>query len=244
MRRNGSPAERNSAGGPAESEADQTAVRLRRPSWRDPRLLLGLLITAVSVAGVVALVSAQDRTIPVYAADRALSVGDPLTDQDLRVVHIRYQDGASHYLSAEEGLPEDVEVVTFIGEGELLPRRAVASADASGRQAVTVQVDHPLAGAVKPGRLVDVWATSAAVLDEESPEVRRAAERAEVIDIREDTSAFGAAHAVTVEMLVEPAEIPDLLATMGSGAALSVLPAGAELPSSEPTQDAAPSAAP
>jgi len=35
--------------------------RLRRPRWRDPRLLVGLVLVLASIAGVVALVASAQR---------------------------------------------------------------------------------------------------------------------------------------------------------------------------------------
>ena len=44
-----------------------TATRLRRPSWRDSRLLVGVLLVLVStVLGSVVVARADDR-VPVYA---------------------------------------------------------------------------------------------------------------------------------------------------------------------------------
>ena len=50
-------------------------ARLSKPSWKDPRLLVGLLLVLASVAGVVALVDAADRTVEAYAATRTSSSG-------------------------------------------------------------------------------------------------------------------------------------------------------------------------
>jgi hypothetical protein len=62
---------------------------------------------------------------------------------------------------------------------------------------------------------------------DDNGEVTRLAAAAEVTDIRESSSAFGGSAAVTVELLVDPGEVTDLLAAFGAGDALTVLPAGA-----------------
>lgn len=203
--------------------------RLRRPSWRDPRLLGGILIVLLSTAAVVALVMSQDRTTAVYAAERQLSTGDQLSDDDVRVVHVQLDDLADHYLSAADPLPAEGLLLRAVLEGELIPRTALGESDPEGRQPVTVNVEQELARAVQVGRRVDVWAATA-----ESPTDEAAVERlvtdAEVIDIRETASAFGSQSAVTVELLIEVPELPDLLAAEGSAAVLSVLPAGTQQP--------------
>lgn len=216
------------AGAMSSVEAPDPAERLRRPSWRDPRLILGVLIVLASVAGVVALVSSQDRTAPVYAADRSLAVGEALDLESLRVVDVRIEDLSAQYLSAEEELPAGMQLVSVVEEGELIPARAVAQSDPQGRQAVTLEVDHMLARGVSPGRHVEVWVASGP-----SPEGDGGAEAeqlvglAEVSDIDETTSTFGAQNAVSLELLVDPEELAELLAARSSGAVLSVVPAGA-----------------
>lgn len=217
------------AGAAVPLEGPSTAERLRRPSWRDPRLILGVLIVLVSVAGVVALVSSQDRTTPVYAADGALTIGDALDAENLRVVDVRIEDLSEHYLNAEEELPAGMQLVSVVEEGELVPARAVAQSDPQGRQAVTLEVDHALARGVAPGRQVDIWAASApSPAESVDAEVEQLAGSAEVSDIDETTSTFGAQSAVSLELLVDPEELAELLAARSSGAVLSVVPAGAE----------------
>lgn len=209
--------------------------RLRRPSWRDPRLLVGLLIVLASVAGVVALLSSQDRTAPVYAADRSLAVGERLEAEGLRVVEVRIEELSEHYLSAAEELPTGMQIVSVVEEGELVPVRAVAEEDPQGRQAVTLEVGHAVASGVEPGRQVDVWAAPGPSLaDGQEPEADRLVSAAEVSGIEESTSAFGAQDGLSLELLVSPEELPRLLAARSSGMVLSAVPAAeAETPAAE-----------
>ncbi|GAA1136828.1 hypothetical protein [Nesterenkonia lutea] len=205
------------------------AERLRRPSWRDPRLLAGLLIVALSIAGVIALLASQNRTTQIYAADRLLTVGERITVEDLRVVEVQIDDVAESYLSAAEELPQGSVFVAAVAEGELVPRRAVAQEDLQGRQAVTVEVEHTLARGVDPGRMVDVWAADAGALGQQQEvQVERIAAGSQVSAITEASGTFGAQTAVTVELLVDPDELPALLAARSSSAMLSVVPAGTD----------------
>lgn len=200
------------------------AQRLRRPTWRDPRLLIGVALVLVSIAGVLLLVNTQNRTVPVYAVDRELSTGTPLEPDDLRVVHVQLDAAAEHYLSADVEPPTDMALIRPLAEGELLPAAALGSLDSDGRQAVTVEVHHDLARSVQPGRNVDVWSASGYSAQQEETEVAILAAAAEVTDIRESSSTFGTSGAVTVELLVNPDEVTELLAAMGAGDTLTVLP--------------------
>src|SRR3954470_7422509 len=65
------------------------AARLRRPGWRDPRLLAGIAMVAASVVlGSWAVRSAQ-ATVPVYVTRAALVPGDHVSVDGLAVVDVR-----------------------------------------------------------------------------------------------------------------------------------------------------------
>lgn len=195
------------------------ARRLRVPSWRNPRLLLGVLTVLSSAALMVLLVTAQDRTVPVYAAEHGLSAGTVLADDDLRVVHVHLDAVAEHYVSAESAVPEEAQLSRPVSEGELLPASALVAVGADGRRPVTVEIEHALSGAVQAGHLVDVWAAQ----HEDQGGVTLIAAAAEVADIREPPSAFGTGGGLIIELLVAPEELPELLMAQGRGDPLTVL---------------------
>lgn len=217
-------------------ETDEELMpRLRRPSWKDPRLLLGVVILLVSVAGVVTLVSSQDRTVPVYAAARSLGAGEELTTDDLRIVNVRIDEVSDHYLPATEEITGSIQTgsmqfVTAVQEGELVPARAVAEADPFDRRPVALEVPHSLPRAVQPGRLVDIWLVPPAVATAEGvPETEAASrivEAAEVAAVVEDSSAFGTQSIVTVELLVNPEFLPEAIGAQTAPGEISLVPAG------------------
>lgn len=49
------------------SRLERTAPRLRPPGWRDPRLLTGIVLVAMSVALGSWLVASAGRTVPVLS---------------------------------------------------------------------------------------------------------------------------------------------------------------------------------
>lgn len=212
------------------AESQEAVGRLRRPGWKDPRLLAGVMIVLLSVSGVVALVSSLDRTAPVYAADRQFAVGERVTEDALRIVDVRIDEVSEHYLSAEEQLSHDLQFVTVVEEGELIPQRAVDTADPQGRQAVTLEVDHALARAVEPGRSVDVWAVGQGSAAEDVRESRadQLVAAAKVSAVSESSSAFGSSSVMTVELLIDPQDMPGVLEARSSAEVLSVIPAGTD----------------
>ena len=58
------------------------ANRLRRPTWKDSRLLVGLLLVLLSTALGGFVVSRAEDTVPVYAAKADLVPGQALGDGD------------------------------------------------------------------------------------------------------------------------------------------------------------------
>src|SRR5690554_6840004 len=87
-----------------------TAARLRRPGWRDPRLVVGVLLVACSVALGIWVVQAGRTTVGVYATTRAVVPGEVLAARDLTVVQATVPGGDA-YLLESAALPPDAVVV-------------------------------------------------------------------------------------------------------------------------------------
>lgn len=134
-----------------------TAKRLKRPSWRDGRLLVGLLLVLLATTvGAKVIASADDR-VPAYVARVALKPGDQLSPDNLTRVDIQLGDGMERYLSAAKGVPADSYTLREVRAGELVPASAVGGKDAVNVQPVTVQVDSLSASALVVGSVVDMY---------------------------------------------------------------------------------------
>lgn len=137
--------------------ATPQASRLQKPSWRDARLLVGLLLVLVAtVLGSLAVASADDR-VPMYAASAGLVAGQPLTPERVRRVDAQLGEAAGTYLSAAAGLPPDAYVLREVRAGELIPRSAVGSRGDVGVQPLTLSVEAPSAAPLVVGSVVDVY---------------------------------------------------------------------------------------
>ena len=106
----------------------EQAQRLRRPSWRDPRLGIGVLLVAGSVALGSWAVAQADRTTDVLLAVTPLTPGDRLAEAELRPHAIRPDALTEVYLNGDTELPEDAVATRVIGAGELVPATAVGTA--------------------------------------------------------------------------------------------------------------------
>lgn len=136
------------------------ARRSRRPSWRDPRLAVGLLLVAGSVVTGASLLGEAEGTTEVLAVRTGVAVGTPLDAGDLVGVSVRFTAAADaeRYLDAAAGVPEGAVLVRPVGAGELLPRDAVGAASEVGLLEVPVPVSpERMAAGVRSGAVVDVW---------------------------------------------------------------------------------------
>jgi hypothetical protein len=134
-----------------------SASRLRRPGWRDTRLLVGLLLVLASVGlGSYVVAHADDRQ-PVYAAAGPLVPGQPLTEGDLVRVDVQLGSHGTRYLPATPGLAPDRYVLREVPAGELVPASAVGGRDQVQVQALTLVVDSGAAATLRVGTRVDVY---------------------------------------------------------------------------------------
>jgi hypothetical protein len=134
------------------------AVRLRRPSWLDLRLVIGLLLVLVSVLVGARVVGAADRTTPVWAVRNDLAAGTALTPGDLAVVRMRVSAGADRYLAIVRS-PAGLSLTRDVGAGELLPADAVRVRADGSLVSIPVSPRH-VPPTVRPGRRIDVYATT------------------------------------------------------------------------------------
>ncbi len=199
------------AGGPV-------AGRLRRPSWRDPRLLIGVLLIAMAVAGVGYTVNVADATEPYFAARGTLTPGEALSESNVVIVHVRV-DG-SRYVSAVGAPPFGSVVARVVADGELLPASAVVAGDSLDVRVIAVPTSLPLARDVVPGSEVDVWLASSAA---DAPSTEMIVSDAIVAEVDTDAGGFSSGSSSTVHLTVPAASVEALLAAIASGGDIAIV---------------------
>lgn len=147
-------------GSTAEPPASPAASRVRGPRWKDPRLVIGILLVLVSVAVGARVFTTADRTTAVWAAAHDLDVGTVLTAGDVVQKRVRLLDTASHYVAGDQS-PVGYVLTRAVGAGELLPTGAIlAPGKARDHRLVTVAVDRDrLPPGLADGARVDVYVT-------------------------------------------------------------------------------------
>lgn len=204
-----------------------TAARFRRPSWRDPRLLVGLLLVLLSVVGVVLLVATANRSEPYYAAADDLAVGQRISAGDLTTVDAHLQGAAPHYLPAGKPLSENTVVTQRVARGQLVPETAVGAADALDRTPVGIALDTALPAQAVPGAHVDVWVAATKPTGRGYQEPRKLVPAAEIAAVETRDTALGGSSGATVHVLVRQAQVGPLVDALGNGAKVTLVPSAA-----------------
>jgi hypothetical protein len=199
-----------------------TGARLKKPSWKDPRLLLGILLVLASVAGVVSLVGAADQTTEVYAAKGPIAVGEKLTGDNVNRVKVRLGDVEPRYVTAESGLPEGLVALQRIGPDQLVPKESLGKADALNRKPVAITIDEALPEQATAGSRVDAWV---ALPDARNGfgEPKLLLPGAEIAEVTPGSTTLGSSRSTVVLVLVTDEQMPKLLGAQANKAEISVV---------------------
>jgi SAF domain len=196
----------------------------RKPFAFDPRLAIGLLLVVASVAGVVAIVSAADKSVQVYSARGPLAPGDRITPDDLEARSVRLDAAGTLYLEPGD-IPDTGFVVTKpVARGELVPASAVGSVDGLRLTSVVLTMGSQLAASVQSGSVVDVWAAEEVENGHFGPPAVIVS-GATVVRLIESDSIVASDEATSIEVLVPKSKIARVLEALANDDAISVVPA-------------------
>lgn len=135
-----------------------TARRLTAPSWKDARLIIGILLVLLSVLiGALAFSAADDR-VGVWAAKNALTPGQKIELEDLKRVEVQLGEGVADYVHSDSRMPNGAVVGRDVQPGELLPRAAVVNPADLDVESVTLPVDPATLSNLVKGSRVTVYA--------------------------------------------------------------------------------------
>lgn len=199
-----------------------TGARLKRPSWKDPRLLVGVLLVLASVIGVISLVGSADKTTEVYAARDSIAVGEKLSQDNVVRAKVRLGETEEHYLTVESGLPEGLVAVQRIGKSQLVPRDSLGKVDALDRKPVTVTIDESLPDQAVAGTRVDVWVALPDARNGFS-EPKLLLPGAEIAQVTPGSTALGSSRITVLMVLVADNQMPALLGAQANQAKISVV---------------------
>lgn len=204
------------------------AKRLQAPGWRDPRLIVGVILVLLAVAGGARVVSSMDQADPVYAAARALLPGQEVGSGDVTVVDVRLGPAAAQYVSAASPLEPGTHVVRPVAAGELIPLSALGDRSAATDKTVSVTIDSATADTLTAGTVVDLWVSrrDAGGAGTSYLEPELLIESAVVAQAPEGRSALGGSFARSpVQIVVPEQDVSAVIAAVDQEGRLTLVPA-------------------
>jgi len=205
---------------PAESGAltAPPATRAHARGWRDPRLVVGVVIVAACVLLGARVMARADDTVAVWGASHDLTAGAVLGRSDVEPVRVRLTGAsADRYLAATSVPAPGSRVAHDVAAGELLARSAVVTA--TGRALVEVPLSvspDDLPASLRRGATVDVWVTpKVAAAGDDRPRARLALEGVAVVEVPRGGDSLAPRTTQQVIVGVEPAQAAGLAEALG-----------------------------
>ncbi|WP_313356544.1 SAF domain-containing protein [Microbacterium sp.] len=198
--------------------------RAHRPFFGDLRFLIGVALVLASIAGVWLLVSTSRQTAPVLQATRTVLPGEAISSAELQVVEVGLGTLSGSYLAPQSLQPGAVAVRTLTA-GELVPLAAVGDPDALRTTSVVIR-STAVPADVSAGTVVELW--HAPPIDDgrafEEPRILVA--DAVIARVAEEDGMLAGGR-IDVEVVVDRADVADVLAAITGGDAISIVPTGA-----------------
>lgn len=206
------------------------AARLRRPGWRDTRLIIGLVLVLGSMVLGSVVMRAADARSPAFTARSALVPGQPLTEADLVRVDVHLGALSDLYVAARSSLAPHQVVLRPVRAGELVPRGAIGSEATVAVQPLTLMVPPAAAATLQVGSEVDVYAdlpaagSGTAAVSYVGPEL--VLRRVAVSGLPESTSGLGGSVSGDrgVQVMVPTERVKDLIGQVDRGARITLVP--------------------
>jgi Flp pilus assembly protein CpaB len=206
------------------------AARVKRPSWKDPRLALGAVLVTASVIGTVYLVRGMNETTTVYVAGANITLGEQLTSRNLKLQEVQLGDALGKYLEEDVVDLGKARANTFIGAGELIPLSSITSSELGSRRPVNLELPADLSEAITPGSFVDVWVAQRAAGGASYGVPEQLASMVEVSARVAQAGGLVGNNGTNLELLVEADKLEAFLQALANDARITVIynPAGGQ----------------
>lgn len=196
----------------------------RRAFWGDVRFLIGIVLVALSIGGVWAVVAASGATTPVLQTARTIVRGEALVSGDFRVVDVGLGPIADRYLAPQDLRPGLV-ASRDVASGELMSGSSTEDADDSRTTTIVVESSTGIPAEVDAGTVVELW--YAPLLDDEGTlDAPRVLVPDATVASVTTTDAMLAAGGTAVEVVIDRAEVAEVLEAITGGSVLSIVPVG------------------
>ncbi len=199
-----------------------TPTRARRTPWADARFFIGVALVVLSIVGVWLIVDASRSTTPVLRADRTIVPGEALSSADFSVVEVSLGTAEDQYLAPQDLTAGHI-ATRAMAEGELLSAAAVGDADDARTTTIVVESSVGLPAEIDAGTVVELW--QAPPLEEGYDEPRILVADVTVASLV-DSEGMMTQDRPAVELVIDRADVADVLSAITGGAALSIVPLG------------------
>jgi hypothetical protein len=205
-----------------------TAARLRTPSWRDTRLVVGVVLVLLSMAIGAKVVATAGDTVPMYAAAASLVPGQQVTQGDVKRVDVHLGADGSSYVAADHDISPDTFALREVRPGELVPRSALGGKTAVNLKPVSVPADSGGAAQLDAGSVVDVWVNA----KDSSSATEKYGKPVKILKVapvvrRPDPGGVGlgvVSGTTAVQIMVPETSVQALIAAIDQGAKITLVP--------------------
>lgn len=200
-------------------------MRLRRPRWKDPRLIVGIVLVVASVLMGALLVSRLSATTPVLVARGTIVPGDEIDPEQLTTVELRLGDQQDQYVGSVDAVPDGAVATRTVQAGELLPVSALGQGSDVELRPVVIPVDATVAESVVPGAAVELWHTASGEDADPGAATGGGAELlvSDAVVRRIDEGSSLGMRSMAVEVLVPKDQVGTLLEVLARGERLDVI---------------------
>lgn len=196
-------------------------MRLRRPRWKDPRLIVGIVLVVASVLMGALLVSRLAETTSVLVARSPIVPGDVIGPDNLATVEMRLGEQDGLYVGSVDAIPSGAVATRTVQAGELIPLSAVGQSGDVPLRPIVIPVDATVAESVAPGATVELWHTSPKADDGTSADAELLVSAGIVRNIDEGSSL--GMRSMAVEVLVPQGDLPAVLKVLSRDERLDVI---------------------
>ena len=214
----------------ATKRSTLTAKRLKRPTIKDWRFILGVLLVLVSITGVQLYVQANNSKTEYYTAKSEIRLGEKITEDKLTRVEANIDSAKDKYFTRTEAAQMNGKIATQrIPAGNFISKESVGTETSPGRRLVTVSIDRTAASALKAGERVDVWTSGPRNPDTKSDNrtengARAIVTNAEIVAVTVDEGVLGANGKATVQLRVKEEALAALVKESNSDSKISLIP--------------------
>ena len=199
-----------------------TAQRLRIRPWRDPRLLLGLLLVLGATILGARLAAASDDTVEYWSVKATVAPGDPVSRDSLEATRVRLSSATKgNYLRTDEEFAAPLDDLVWahgVSAGSLVDKSSLVRRSATTRSQLPLSVADGAAPAdLDRGDLVDVW-VGPGPGDEPAGKAALVLESVRVIESGDDAAARSGSLAQTVLVDVDKSQLRgSVVSTVAAG---------------------------